>query len=133
METIWKILIASGAVSLAIFLQVLSCFAFDNNWLPLIILVPMLLTPVPMVLLNMCSSGSGDMFSEKSAGTHWAEFASAFFFTGCVAIPVLLAITDSIDVGAALTSLAGTLILLGLWGWCVYLNRKDSQSFSAGI
>ena len=32
METIWKILLLSGAVSVAIFLQVLSCFAFGNNW-----------------------------------------------------------------------------------------------------
>ena len=32
METIWKILILSAVVSIAIFLQVLSCFAFNNNW-----------------------------------------------------------------------------------------------------
>ena len=50
METIWKILILSGVVSIVIFLQVLSCFAFGNNWMPLIILVPMFLAPLPMVL-----------------------------------------------------------------------------------
>ena len=32
METIWKILTLAGVVSAAIFLQILSCFAFDNNW-----------------------------------------------------------------------------------------------------
>ena len=32
METIWQILILAGMVSIAIFLQVLSCFAFGNNW-----------------------------------------------------------------------------------------------------
>ena len=64
METIWKILILSGVVSIVIFLQVLSCFAFGNNWMPLIILVPMFLAPLPMVLLSMCSSE--DIFSEQS-------------------------------------------------------------------
>ena len=32
METIWKILCVSAIFSIAIFLQILSCFAFDNNW-----------------------------------------------------------------------------------------------------
>ena len=99
--------------------------------LPLIILVPMFLTPIPWVLLNMCSSG--DMFSEKPAGIHWAEFSSAFFFTGCIAIPVVLAITESIRVAAALTSLAGTLIICGLWGWRTYLINKGSDNFSLGM
>ena len=32
METIWKLLLVSGTISIAVFLQVLSCFAFGNNW-----------------------------------------------------------------------------------------------------
>ena len=32
METIWKILGVSAIFSMAIFMQILSCFAFDNNW-----------------------------------------------------------------------------------------------------
>ena len=76
METIWKILILAGLVSIVIFLQVLACFAFGNNWcspparapapeasahlgarrrMPLIILVPMMMPqkprPSPRLLL----------------------------------------------------------------------------------
>ena len=79
-----------------------------------------------MILLNMCGGG-GDMFSEKPAGAHWAEFWSSFFFTGCFAIPILLAITDSIEWGAALTSLAGTLILTGLLGFQIYLKSRSDD------
>jgi len=100
--------------------------------LPLIILAPMLLTPVPLVLLNMCG-GSSDMFSEKPAGVHWAEFSTAFLATGCFAIPILLALTDSIEVGAALTSLAGTLMICALFGVRVYLNNKESDNFNMGM
>ena len=92
----------------------------------MIIVVPMLLTPLPHIVLSMCS-GSGDMFSEKSAGSHWAEFITAFLATGCFAIPILLAITDSIDVPAALISLLGTLLLCGLWGLKVYYDQKESS------
>ena len=99
--------------------------------LPLIILAPMLLAPLPNIVLSMCS-GSGDVFSEKPAGLHWAEFITAFFATGCFAVPILLAITDSIEVGACLTSLAGTLLLCGLWGLRVYFKNKD-DSFSVGM
>mmetsp|Transcript_12133 Transcript_12133/g.24658 ORF Transcript_12133/g.24658 Transcript_12133/m.24658 type:complete len:134 (+) Transcript_12133:42-443(+) len=124
METIWKIVIVAGMVSVAIFMQVLSCFAFGNNWLPLIILAPMLLTPVPMLLVNMCSAD--DAFSETPAGLHWAEFFSAFFFTGCFAIPILLVLTDSVQLGAALTSLGGVLILCALYGLRAYVHARES-------
>ena len=158
METIWKILILAGVVSAAIFLQIVSCFAFGNNWcstprhrqrqlhaphdpaiprdhtqcgsscctrLPLFILAPMLLTPIPMLLVNTCSST--DAFSESPAGINWAVFLSAFFFTGCFAIPILLALTDSIQWGAALTSLAGTLILCALAGVGLFVKHKESS------
>ena len=158
METIWKILGVSAIFSMAIFMQILSCFAFGNNWcaahtttpasttaaprlhappactngaarcayarLPLIILAPMLLTPVPMLLLKTCSPA--EAFSEAPAGMHWAEFFSAFFFTGCFAIPILLALTDSIQWGAALTSLGGTLTLCALCGLGAYMKAKES-------
>ena len=32
METFWKLLLTAAGVACAIFLQILSCFAFDNNW-----------------------------------------------------------------------------------------------------
>lgn len=103
------------------------CPTACRSRLPVIIVAPMLLTPLPHVVLSMCS-GSGDMFSEKSAGSHWAEFITAFLATGCFAIPILLAITDSIKVFAALTSLLGTLLLCGLWGLRVYYDHKESAN-----
>jgi hypothetical protein len=67
------------------------------------------------------------MFSEKPAGWHWAEFATAFLFTGCFAVPILLAITESIEVGAAVTSLAGTLLICVLRGVWLYSQHKESS------
>ena len=87
-------------------------------------MVPMLLTPVPMLIINTCSPA--DAFSERPAGVHWAEFLSAFFFTGCFAIPILLALTKSIRLGAALTSLGGTLTLCALCGLGLYQKAKES-------
>lgn len=96
--------------------------------LPLIILVPTALFPLPFIALNMCS-GSGDVFSEKPAGWHWAEFATAFLFTGCFAVPTLLAITESIDVRAAVMSLAGTLLLCVTRGvWLHYKHKESSDA-----
>ena len=94
--------------------------------MPLITLVPTALFPLPFIVLNTCA-GSGDMFSEKPAGWHWAEFATAFLFTGCFAVPILLAITESIEVGAAVTSLAGTLLICVLRGVWLYSQHKESS------
>jgi hypothetical protein len=84
----------------------------------------MLITPVPMLLINICFPA--DAFSERPAGMHWAEFLSAFFFTGCFAIPILLALTDSIHWPTALMSLGGTLTLCALCGLGLYQKAKES-------
>ena len=96
--------------------------------MPLIVLVPMLLCPLPLGLLQLC--GSNDAFSEKPKGTHWAEFTSSFLFTGCFAIPILLAVTKTIEYGAMGVSLAGTMILVALAALGVYFNRKDDITLS---
>ena len=99
--------------------------------MPLIILVPMILSPLPMGLLSLCSSG--DMFSEQPRGLHWAQFLSSFLFTGCFAIPLLLALTHTIEWGAAVTQLAGTLILCAILGVNAYLKSKDDDVKLSGF
>ena len=131
METIWKMLILAAVTSVCIFLQVLACFAFGNNWMPLIILVPMLTSPLPLLLLNMCAGD--DMFSGTPRGLHWAEFLSSFLFSGCFAIPILLGITKSIEWGAAGTSLAGSILLTGLLAVQKYLASKDDDVKLSGF
>ena len=93
----------------------------------------MLLSPMPMMLLGLCSSGDNIMGSDQPAATHWAEFLSSFFFTGCFAVPILLAVTKSIELGAMATSLAGTLLLCALFGIRVYLKRKDEGDNLYGV
>ena len=96
----------------------------------MIVLVPTALFPLPFIVLNTCS-GSGDMFSEKPAAWHWAEFATSFLWAGCFAIPILLAITESIEVGAMAVSLAGTLLICVLRGvWLYYKHKESSDGFS---
>ena len=96
----------------------------------MIVLVPTALFPLPFIVLNTCS-GSGDVFSEKPAAWHWAEFATSFLWAGCFAIPILLAITESIEVGAMAVSLAGTLLICVLRGvWLYYKHKESSDGFS---
>jgi hypothetical protein len=69
------------------------------------------LTPLPVVLLKCCG-GDDDGFSGGSRGRHWAEFMCAFFFTGTIAVPVLLANAQVVPMPALGLSLGG--IALGL-------------------
>ena len=131
MEPIFKMMILAGVTSVCIFLQVLACFAFGNNWMPLIILVPMLLSPLPLLLLNMCAGD--DIFSGTPRGLHWAEFLSSFLFCGCFAIPILLGITKSIEWGAALTSLAGSILLTALLAVQKCIASKDGDVKLSGF
>ena len=96
--------------------------------MPLIILVPMLLSPLPLGLLRLCTSN--DSFSEKPKGRHWAEFMSSFLFTGCFAIPILLAVTKTIEYAAMGVSLAGTLILAVLFAVSAYFQSQEEVSLS---
>jgi len=110
MEVIWQILIASFIGTIFIFTQILSCILF-HNFSPLYILLPVALTPVPLLLLRCCGGGD-DIFATPPKAMHWAEFFSAFFATGVIAIPVLLKATDTIELGAMLVSLGGFVFLL---------------------
>ena len=81
----------------------------------------MFLTPVPMLLINACTPG--DAFSERPPGMHWAEFLSAFFFTGCFAVPILLAVTGATAWQASLMSIGSILILFTACGLGVVYQK----------
>ena len=49
------------------------------------------------------------------------------------AIPLLLALTHTIEWGAAVTQLAGTLILCGILGVNAYLKSKDDDVKLSGF
>ena len=134
MDTIWKLLLGSLIGTLFIFSQILSCVLFDMNFAPLYILLPAALTPVPMLLMKLCGGGDG-MFDSPPRGLHWAEFFSAFFATGMIAIPILLRASDTIDLGAMLLSLGGFLFLIVcgvVWSF-VKSRSDDSGGLSGGM
>ena len=63
--------ITFGAIAV-IFLIVLAG-ALKTDWIVLVILVPLLLTPLPLLLLKCCTS---DNWGSTPKGAHWAEFMS---------------------------------------------------------
>ena len=71
--TFLKLLCTALAITLVIALEVLAG-ALHHDWPILVILIPIFLTPIPILLLRCC--GGGDAFSSTSKGQHWAEFVS---------------------------------------------------------
>ena len=67
-----KMMCSAFLVSLVIFLIILAG-ALKNDWIILVILVPLLLTPLPLLILKCCSS---DNWGSTPKGAHWAEFMS---------------------------------------------------------
>ena len=67
-----KMMCSAFVVSLVIFLIVLAG-ALKNDWIVLVILVPLLLTPLPLLILKCCTS---DNWGSTPKGAHWAEFMS---------------------------------------------------------
>ena len=73
-----KMMCSAFLVSLVIFLIILAgalnpAGALKNDWIILVILVPLLLTPLPLLILKCCSS---DNWGSTPKGAHWAEFMS---------------------------------------------------------
>jgi hypothetical protein len=87
----------------AIFLHLFSCVLYDNWW-PLLVLLAYLCTPVPMLIFAILKGGAAD----SRGGLHWAEFATAFFFTNVIGIPALLHHVEMIETGSLVLSVLGT-------------------------
>ena len=70
-----KMMCSAFLVSLVIFLIILAGALKNekNDWIVLVILVPLLLTPLPLLILKCCSS---DNWGSTPKGAHWAEFMS---------------------------------------------------------
>jgi hypothetical protein len=94
----------------SIFLHLFSCVLYDNWW-PLLVLLAYLCTPVPMLMFVILKGGTAD----SRGGLHWAEFATAFFFTNVIGIPALLHHVEMIETGSLVLSVLGTgFALLGV-------------------
>ncbi|KOO30862.1 hypothetical protein Ctob_013736 [Chrysochromulina tobinii] len=115
-------------VSLVIFLIVLAG-ALKNDWIVLVILVPLLLTPLPLLILKCCTR---DNWGSTPKGAHWAEFMSGFFFTGTVAIPAILFNTKLVTLQSMLLAISG--VMLAFFSVvamsCIQL-RREADAFSA--
>ena len=116
-------------VSLVVFIIVLSG-AVNNDWIMLVVLVPAVLTPVPTLLLRCCGGGD-DAFGSTPKCLHWAEFWSGFFFTGTIALPVMLYTTHLVSVVSMVLALSGILLALigGGVGACL-AARESNDAFS---
>ena len=132
MDTIWKILIAAFIASVVIFLQILACLIGPDggHWILMIILIPLILSPVPFGLLRLCGGGGDSIFSEKPKGTHWAEFMTSFFLAGTIGIPIVLQLTNSITWPSLVLSPGATIIgivasFVGMW--CANRNNNEAN------
>jgi len=125
--SICKLVLTAFTIVAVLFMEIFACVA-DKSAFLLLILLPLTLTPVPLLLARCC--GGSDAFSSGSKCKHWAEFLSAFCFTGTIAIPVLLYQSRLVQLGGLLLSLGGVLVALLALGIAAYLHaRAESDPF----
>lgn len=131
MDAIWKMLLAALVLSLTIFMELLACFAFGDHWILLLILIPLALTPLPLMLMRCCG-GSDDAFSTPR-GKHWATFWTAFFFSGTVGVPVLLTNTQLISAPSLALALGGLFLSVGSCGGAAFAQAKAEDDAFTGF
>lgn len=153
--SICKLVLTAFTIVAVLFMEIFACVA-DKSAFLLLILLPLTLTPVPLLLARCC--GGSDAFSSGSKCKHCtpsqkhtrprppachchhdasvlreaagAEFLSAFCFTGTIAIPVLLYQSRLVQLGGLLLSLGGVLVALLALGIAAYLHaRAESDPF----
>jgi len=124
-----RMALAALIVTIVIFLEILAG-ALNGDWLILVILVPLVFTPLPLLLLKCCSRD--DMFGSTPKGAHWAEFMSGFFFVGTIAIPAILYDTRLVSLQSMLLAVGGvSLAILSVVAMCCIQARGESDAFSA--
>lgn len=106
---LWKLLLLALLTALCGLFHILSCVLW-NNWLPFVSLVGYALAPC----LVFCFARSrGDGFGEgNKTAQHWAEFLTAILLTCFVGVPVVLYRSRSIEHGAMLMEIAGSVLAL---------------------
>jgi len=124
-----KMIVTAAVVTGVIFLEIFACV--PDNWVMLVTLVPLILTPVPLLLLRCCGDSDG-ILSSSPKGRHWAEFWSAFLFMSTIALPVLLYTTGSLtSVMPLILSLSGVLLAVCFTCTCAFLQARaeDDNAF----
>ena len=130
MASFMRLVLAAFVVTLTVFLLVFSC-VLSNDWVMLVMLIPLILTPLPLVLLRCCA-GDGGAFSSGPRGQHWCEFWAAFFFTGTVAIPILLYVNKVVKLESMALALSSVALALGGCGCAaVAQHRSEAGDFQA--
>lgn len=131
LHPVCSLLLVALVVSVVIFLEVLAG-ALNNDWIILTMLVPLFLTPLPLLLLKCCCGGDDNLFSSSPRGAHWAEFLSGFFFVGVIAIPAILYSTGQVELVSMLLSLGGVIVaILAAAGGACLSARAESDAFFA--
>ena len=125
-----KLMMLALVVSTVIFLEILAG-ALSNDWIILLILLPIAATPLPLMLLKCCSSDDG-WGSSTPKGAHWAEFMTGFFFVGTIALPTMLYTTHLVELQSMLLAIGGVALAILAIGCIICAQIKgESDSFSA--
>ena len=139
-----------------IFLEVFACV--PNDWIMLVCLIPLILTPVPMLLSRCSDDGDGILLSSPK-GKHCArnaraalardarappytaprararaggEFWSAFFFTQTIALPMMFYFCKAVSLKALVLSLSGVIVAILFGALAAMLRaRADDDAFYA--
>jgi len=106
MHPVARMTLTAFIITAVIFLEIFACV--PNDWIMLTCFLPLLLTPLPLVLMRCC--GDGDSLSGGPRGRHWAQFWCSFLFTSTVSMPVLFYATNVVTLKALVLSLSGVLV-----------------------
>ncbi|RKU42038.1 Vacuolar protein sorting-associated protein 55 [Coniochaeta pulveracea] len=109
------IIALSFVLAVGFLLVILSC-ALWHSYFPLLVVATYVLAPLPNWICSHCSAGPDD-FVESGSGAS-AVLDLGRFFTGFlvvmgIALPVVLAHSRIIEIGAMVMSIAGGLLIYG--------------------
>ena len=154
-----KMTVTAVVIVGVIFLEVFACV--PNNWIMLICLIPLILTPVPL-LISRCSGDGDVILSSSPKGKHCAryfrytrdahasrrtmlhhavlrararaggEFWSAFLFTQTIALPMMFYFCKVVSLKALVLSLSGVIVAIIFGALSTMLRaRADDDAFHA--
>ena len=83
MHPVLKMTISAAVITAVIFLFVFSCV--PDHWVMLVCLIPLVLTPVPLLMVRMCGDGDG-VLSSSPKGRHCAPRLERTERTGLVLV-----------------------------------------------
>ena len=127
---LWKLLLLALLTALCGLFHILSCVLW-NNWLPFVSLVGYALAPCTI----FCFARSrGDGFGEgNKTAQHWAEFATAVLLTAFVGVPVVMYRSRSIEHGAMLMEISGSVLALTVVFLAVFFSVQPDLRQRLGV